>query len=184
MHRLIVPGIDDSDADHWQSHWQSEWDTAASRIAPASWSEPDLEDWLDALDRAVDANDYRRMVVVAHSLGCLAVAEWLIRRRPGTEAVIGVFLVAPPDSAGANFPTAARGFAPTSTMPLKPPGVVVSSDNDQYCTSAAASALAARWRLNHIVTHGLGHINSASNLGTWQDGRDLFTVFTAGLGHQ
>ncbi|MFI9504760.1 RBBP9/YdeN family alpha/beta hydrolase [Nocardia sp. NPDC052566] len=180
---MIVPGIDDSDADHWQSHWQTEWGTAASRIAPASWTEPDLENWLDALDRAVDANDSRETVMVAHSLGCLAVAEWLIRRSPRSEAVIGVFLVAPPDSGCANFPTAARGFAPTTTLPLRLPGVVVSSDDDPYCTPATASALAAGWRLNHTAIHGLGHINSASNLGIWQDGRDLFTAFTAGLGH-
>ncbi|WP_225729277.1 MULTISPECIES: alpha/beta hydrolase [unclassified Nocardia] len=181
MHYLIVPGIDDSDADHWQSHWQSEWGTAATRIAPSSWTEPDLDDWLDALDRAVAAPE---TVAVAHSLGCLAVAEWLIRRRPGAANVIGVFLVAPPDSSGPNFPTAARSFTPTTTAPLKLPGVVVSSTDDPYCAPAATAALAAGWRLDHIVAGRLGHINSASGLGVWQYGRNLFTAFKAGLGHR
>ncbi|WP_368086573.1 alpha/beta hydrolase, partial [Curtobacterium sp. MCBA15_016] len=46
---VIVPGIWNSDPDHWQSLWQDDRSAddpgAVVRIAPASWSEPDPDDW-------------------------------------------------------------------------------------------------------------------------------------------
>ncbi|MFJ4657457.1 RBBP9/YdeN family alpha/beta hydrolase [Nocardia sp. NPDC088792] len=182
MHYLIVPGIDDSDGDHWQSHWQNGWGAAASRITPASWSAPDLDDWIKAVDRAVLGSGSRQTVVVAHSLGCLAVTEWLTRQRADRPGIVGMFLVAPPDSTGPNFPTAAKGFAPTATGPLGLPGLVVSSENDPYCEPSTATALATAWGLDHLSAGRLGHINSASNLAHWRYGRDLLTAFAAGLG--
>ena len=45
------------------------------RISPASWDEPELDDWLEAITRVTTPDS----VLVAHSLGCLAVANWLVR---------------------------------------------------------------------------------------------------------
>ncbi len=39
MRVVIVPGINGSDADHWQSHWERS-SSGWKRIAPASWDEP------------------------------------------------------------------------------------------------------------------------------------------------
>jgi uncharacterized protein len=41
---VIVPGIDGSDEQHWQSIWEAEWGPTATRIAVASWTAPDLGD--------------------------------------------------------------------------------------------------------------------------------------------
>jgi predicted alpha/beta hydrolase family esterase len=53
MQFVIVPGIDNSDEQHWQSIWEAEWGPAARRIAVASWTSPDLDDWVGAIERAV-----------------------------------------------------------------------------------------------------------------------------------
>jgi uncharacterized protein len=44
MQFVIVPGIDNSDEQHWQSIWEAEWGPTATRIAVASWTAPDLGD--------------------------------------------------------------------------------------------------------------------------------------------
>ena len=178
LHFVVVPGVDDSDDTHWQTHWQEAWGSTASRIAPSSWTAPERNDWTAAVERAVGAVRPADVVIVAHSLGCLAVTEWLTS---GRGAVAGVFLVAPPDSAGPNFPSVIRGFTPTSEAPLGVPGMVVASTDDPYCNEIAGRRLAAAWGVEYVTAGTLGHINSASNLGAWQDGRDLLTAFTEGL---
>jgi predicted alpha/beta hydrolase family esterase len=177
MHFVIVPGINGSDENHWQSMWQAEWGPAASRIVPASWDEPDLDDWCQALDRAVaGATD---VVLVAHSLGCITAIEWAARARP---AVRGMFLVAPPDTARADFPAEASTFVALTPVPLEVPGLLVTSDDDPYCTTEASGQLAKDWGVDHVDVGRAGHINSASGLGRWEFGHALLTAFTAGTG--
>lgn len=176
MRFVIVPGINGSGGDHWQSIWQAEWGSAASRIVPGSWDEPEVDDWCVALDRAVaGATD---VVLVAHSLGCVTAIEWAARTRP---AVRGVFLVAPPDTAGPDFPAEASTFTKLNPVPLEVPGLLVTSEDDPYCTTDAADRLAEAWRVDHVSAGPVGHINSTSGLGRWEFGRALLTAFTAGL---
>lgn len=177
MHFVIVPGINGSGEDHWQSIWQGEWGPAASRIAPSSWDEPDVDDWCEALDRAVAGAGSADVVLVAHSLGCITATEWAARTRP---AVRGVFLVAPPDTAEPGFPAEASTFTTLTPVPLEVPGLLVTSENDPYCTTDAADRLAKAWRVDHVSAGSAGHINSAGGLGRWEFGRALFTAFAAG----
>src|SRR5579862_5456332 len=142
MHFVIVPGINGSGPGHWQSIWQDAWGGCASRISPSSWDEPELADWCLALDRAVRQAQPAEVVLVAHSLGCLTAGHWLWQARPG---IRGAFLVAPPDVAGPDFPVEAPSFATLKAAPLPVPSLVVSSDDDPYCTPQAARRLAAGW---------------------------------------
>lgn len=103
---VIIPGIDGSDSQHWQSLWEQEWGRAAARIAPTSWSRPDVADWVRSVERAVEratTND-EDVILIAHSLGCWAAAAWLGETE---RHVQGAFLVAPPDREGAMFPASA-----------------------------------------------------------------------------
>lgn len=199
MHYVIVPGINGSGSGHWQSIWQGEWGPAATRIAPASWDEPDLDDWLGALDRAMEgamegavdgaadaavdaavdaAADRPEVVLVAHSLGCLAVAAWLTTARPG---IRGAFLVAPPDVEGPGFPASEAGsFVRPWAARLTAPGLVVSSTDDPYCSPEAVRRLAAGWAAGHVEIGAAGHVNTASDLGAWPEGRALLDTFIAG----
>ncbi len=181
---LIIPGIDGSDEQHWQSLWEREWGPAAVRIAPASWSVPDLDDWVEAVQVAHDevSRHDRPVVLVAHSLGCWAAARWLDGNASGP--VAGAFLVAPPDPRGEVFASRVRTSQPaatfieTSTRPLPCPALVVGSSDDPYCAPEATVDFAARWQARRHVADGLGHINSTSGLGAWPQGRALLDSLT------
>jgi hypothetical protein len=171
---VVIPGIDGSDGQHWQTLWEREWGDGAVRISPASWSAPDLDDWVDAVQEAYDVASRRdsRVVLVAHSLGCWAAAAWL-DRNPSTP-VGGAFLVAPPDPHGPAFPSrSAAAFVEVSARPLPCPALVVGSTDDPYCTPEAAAGFAARWEARWHLAGARGHINSASDLGSWPHGREL-----------
>lgn len=180
MRYVIIPGIGGSGPGHWQTSWEQAWGDRATRISPASWDEPDLDDWCAALDRAVGASG-TDVVLIAHSLGCLAAAAWSGRdKRPG---VRGAFLVAPPDVLSPSFPTAEAGsFVPVEAAPLPVPALLVTSDDDPYCDPGTAQRLATAWRAGHVSIGEAGHINAASGLGTWASGRSLLTAFLAGTG--
>ncbi|RKN40130.1 RBBP9/YdeN family alpha/beta hydrolase [Streptomyces hoynatensis] len=171
---VVIPGIDGSDERHWQTRWERQWGSAAVRISPASWSAPDLEDWVGAVHRAYEDASLRdgEVVLVAHSLGCWAAATWL-NRNPA-RPVRGAFLVAPPDPQGPAFPRrAAATFTEVPARPLPCPALVVHSADDPYCTAEAAAALAARWGARVHQAGACGHLNSASGLGRWRQGREL-----------
>ncbi|QDZ14062.1 RBBP9/YdeN family alpha/beta hydrolase [Humibacter ginsenosidimutans] len=173
MRIVIVRGIDDSPHDHWQSIWQKSLGPAAVRIAPASFTEPDEDDWCAAINAITGEDD----ILVAHSLGCLAAASWIAR---GGRAA-GAFLVAPPDENGSAFPPAAHGFtAPHSALQV--PSVIVASDDDPYCSPAHLTELSTMWGSPKIDVGQHGHLNRASRLGEWDEGQRLLTAFAAGLG--
>ncbi|WP_131920342.1 MULTISPECIES: alpha/beta fold hydrolase [unclassified Curtobacterium] len=181
---VIVPGIWNSDAEHWQSVWQRERGDDAVRIAPASWGEPDPGDWRDAISRAV-ASCAEPPVLVAHSLGVLAVADWLAAAAAAGAAgpaVAGAFLVAPPDPAAPGFPVAASGFAaprpiPAGTAAARVPTRLVVSDDDPYCTADRALAFAETMGAAVLRVGPLGHVNVASGVGAWPAGRELLGAF-------
>lgn len=174
---LIVPGIGNSGDEHWQSYWQRE-RADVTRIAPTSWDEPECDDWVAAIERAVAASGPQTLIV-AHSLGCLAVAHWAARHGGETRAgVAGALLVAVPDPGGPAFPAAARGFASLPEQRLPFPSLIVASDDDPYARMAHAERYAAAWgsRLHRIGK--LGHINAASGLGDWPAGWQLLESLT------
>ncbi|WP_234010554.1 RBBP9/YdeN family alpha/beta hydrolase, partial [Streptomyces sp. SPB074] len=141
---VVVPGIDGSGAAHWQSRWEAAWGGEAVRIAPGSWSAPVLADWVAAVAAAHEAvAAHGPVVLVAHSLGCWAVAEWLRRARP---ADVAAFLVAAPDPRGPAFPAgAAPAFVPLRAEPLPCPALLVASTDDPYCATREAREFAQGW---------------------------------------
>ncbi|MEU3598908.1 alpha/beta hydrolase [Streptomyces sp. NPDC006798] len=170
---VIIPGIYGSDERHWQSRWEKRWGSSAVRTAPASWSEPDLPDWVAAIQSAYEiaAGRDHRVALVAHSLGCWAVAHWLRETRPDA---VTTFLVAPPDTHDPRFPRdAARTFVDLEALPLPGPSLLVASDDDPYCDAETSLSLAKGWQTRALVLEGRGHINSDSGLGDWPKGLEL-----------
>jgi predicted alpha/beta hydrolase family esterase len=193
---VIVPGIWNSGPDHWQSRWQAEREAAGAglvvRIEPTSWSDPDPADWSAAISRAVAACD-EPSVLVAHSLGVLAVARWLGDAAPGASrgaassaslaappSVAGAFLVAPPDPAGPGFPAAAAGFAAPDSRTGLPTRMIV-SDDDPYCSADRAIGFARTLGSSVLRVGALGHVNVDSGVGAWAAGRALLEDFERGL---
>lgn len=178
---IILPGIGDSGPSHWQSLWQAE-NPSLRRFSPRDWDRPQLADWLAALDDAIAAA-ITPPVLVAHSLACLLVAHAAHQAgRRFAGQVRGAFLAAPPDPQAAAFPAEAASFAAVPRAPLPFPALVVASSNDPYAELAFARTLAADWGAGFVAAGTLGHINAASGVGAWEQGRDLLAAFCAGLG--
>jgi uncharacterized protein len=185
---VIIPGLDGSDEQHWQSRWSDEWLPDTVHIHPSSWSDPDLTDWSLAITRAVEsaAGD---IVFVTHSLGCHAVAHWLAGSVAvgsgvlGAGRIRGAFMVGPPDPLAPTFPVnRLPTFASLPAVALTVPSVLIASTDDPYCSIDSAARLAEGWATPLVALHQLGHINSDSNLGLWPQGQALLTAFLAGLG--
>ncbi|MEV4347400.1 alpha/beta hydrolase [Actinoplanes sp. NPDC049596] len=158
---VTVPGLDGSGPGHWQTLLDA--DPSFVRLQPASWSNPSLDDWLAALDRAVAVADHP--VLVAHSLGTLTVAHWAAR--PDRPPVAGALLVAIPDPAGPAFPPAAASFREPPRTKLPFPSIVVASTNDPYDKSGAAAAYAEAWGSRFLDLGDVGHINPDAGYGEW-----------------
>jgi predicted alpha/beta hydrolase family esterase len=67
---------------------------------------------------------------------------------------------------------------PLNRLPFR--SIVVASTDDEYITLARAEQFAAAWGSRLEIVGPLGHINSASRLGSWPEGfallRELVTT--------
>ena len=121
---LILPGWQGSPAEHWQSHWQRTLPNA-SRVEQADWDNPDRASWVEALERAIDA-ERTPVILVAHSLGCVTVAHWAAQSDPDVlRRVRGALLVAPADVQRPGCPEPLKGFAPIPRELLPFPTLLV-----------------------------------------------------------
>lgn len=167
---VIIPGIDNSGPAHWQSYWEAS-HPDSRRIKPASFDRPDLRDWVKAIDDAVSTCD-TAPVLVAHSLGCLAILEWA-KAWNVSEHVAAILLVAVPDPTGAAFPTDAGSFTRVTSTPLGVPSSLVASTNDPYGSFDYAAAAASTTGAHLHPIGAVGHINENSGLGDWPEGQQL-----------
>jgi hypothetical protein len=170
---LILPGLGGSGPAHWQSRWEA-LDPECRRVMMPDWERPELGVWISTLSRAV-ASLSEPPVIVAHSLGCLAVAHWA---RGGGRAR-GALLVAVPDPEGPAFPDVAGSFGPVPREPIAFPTLLVASHDDPYASFAFAERCASDWRSTLRDIGRAGHINAESGLGDWPEGRALLRSLSA-----
>lgn len=171
---LMVPGLWNSGPEHWHTLWEAD-NPSFARVHQHEWDAPERREWVRQLDDAVRRAG-RGVVLAAHSLGCATVVHWA--GLPG-RTVRGALLVAPADVDGAGFPLEARGFA---NMPLKPlpfPSILVASADDPYLSMERARLFAESWGSRLVEVGALGHLNSASGLGAWPEGRTLLNELLA-----
>lgn len=179
LHYFSVPGLGNSGPAHWQTYFEQQ-DPAFGRIEQREWEAPDRAEWVETLDRALQAYDLSRVVLVAHSLGCATIAHWAAQYG---RLIKGAFLVAPSDVETAHyaaFPT--TGFAPMPLQPLPFPSLVVASTNDEWVTSARARQFAQAWGSTLLAIGPAGHINTASGHGAWPAGLALLHEWVGTLG--
>lgn len=160
---LIIPGLNGSGADHWQT-WLEQSVPGAVRPTRIDWQHADVELWADRIEAAVSAQPDAAWVAVAHSFGCLALARHAAR---GGRPFQGALLVAPanPD----RFKLDDRlvdGLLPY-------PATLVVSDNDPWMLPADARYFGQRWGCEMVEAGPAGHINPAAGYGPWPLGRQL-----------
>ena len=108
---LIVPGIHNSNPQHWQSLWETERDDCR-RVELGMWGNPHRNTWVNKLNLAIHRAG-RPVILVAHSLGCHAVAWWNEYERPSADGPVqGALLVAPPEVEEGGVDERLARFAP------------------------------------------------------------------------
>jgi uncharacterized protein len=160
---LIVPGLSNSCARHWQS-WFEGCLPYCVRVRQSDWETADLRVWAQAVSDAAEAAG-GRVWLVAHSFGCLAA----VRAAAQTGAdIAGALLVAPADPAkfGAVF------TLPRTALPFRT--VVVGSENDDWMSLGSARRWSRTWGATLVNAGRAGHINVASGHGPWPAGLRLF----------
>lgn len=169
---VIVPGLDGSAPDHWQSRWEHflpQHGVALHRVAQSNWEQPTYLAWCAGLQHTLAACR-RPTILVAHSLGAVLVARWVSERPTGR--VAGALLVAPADVEQHRGPDAQRvaDFAPLPTARLPFPSTLIASRNDKWLSMPRARLIAYRWGSTVLDAGHLGHIGNRSGLGLWADG--------------
>lgn len=177
---LIVPGLNNSGPDHWQSLWEQQRDDIA-RVNLGMWDRPHRNTWVNQLNLAIKQAG-RPVILVAHSLGCHAINWWAALEQPGHDGpVIGALLVAPPEVDHAPLDSRLSGFGPTPKTPLPFASIVAASRNDPYMSFDGARSLAQHWGSRFADAGEIGHINAASGIGTWDFGQFLLAQLERNL---
>ena len=167
---IIVPGWRDSGPGHWQTLWADRL-PQASRVVQDDWITPTRAAWIAQLEKTV-LEQPQPVVIVAHSLGCIATTHM------GPEAaahVRGALLVAPADPERRAI---LSDFAPVPYAALPYRSILVASSNDPYCPIRLAGAYARAWGSEFVRMQNAGHINVESGHGEWPLGRALLQSLT------
>lgn len=165
---MLVPGLRDSEAGHWQSRWHERhphW----LRISQRNWAQVDLEGWIAAIDRE-QKRARTPLLLVGHSFGALASLVWA-NRHPHLAA--GVMLVAPAEPL--------RFGLDDDILPelLAVPGLLVASHTDPLLSFSRAQFWAQAWGCELADIGEAGHINVESGFGEWPWGLAKLEEFAA-----
>jgi predicted alpha/beta hydrolase family esterase len=174
---LLVPGLGGSGPDHWQSRWDAKLPTARF-VAQSDFDRPDLKAWRERLIEEISRAE-RPVVLVAHSLGVLAVAHAAPLLRD--LGVRGAFLVAPPSPEVVATLPVDPDFAAAPMEPLPFPSLIVASRDDPYAPYAESERLAGTLGAELADAGNSGHINAESGHGPWPEGLMRFAGFMKGL---
>ena len=166
VHTLIVPGFRNSNEAHWQTRWQQRLNPS-SRTQPTSWTHPEHDDWINALDHAVQAID-GPIVIVAHSLGTITTAEWALSHN--SDKILGALLVAIPDVQRPDLPNEIQGYSQPRLQRLPFPTIAALSSDDPYCPLVRGEHYARQFGARIERIGNAGHINHESDLGEWEAG--------------
>lgn len=176
---LMVPGLRDHVAEHWQTLLQTALQAEGHRAA----SVPPLEaDKLScaarvaALDKAISAID-GPVILVAHSAGVMTTVHWAQRH---TRKIHGALLAAPADldtPLPSGYPThdvlQKNGWLPCPRRLLPFPSIVAASRNDPLASYTRVASMAMDWGSRLIDLGEVGHLNPASGFGPWPQAQTL-----------
>ena len=169
---ITVPGLHGSGPAHWQTLWEKSRGDCV-RVDLGSWDQPRRNAWVTRIDQAIRTSQ-APVILVAHSLGCLAVAWWAeLAGQPWGWPVAGALLVAPPDVDRLFVAEELRGFGPAPRTSLPFPSILAACDDDPYCSAQRAFDMARDWGSHFVDLGALGHVNAASGVGLWPEGQTL-----------
>lgn len=172
---LIVPGLRDHVAEHWQTLLAEQLCKVRS-VPPLTTDKLDCAKRVEAIQHALEQID-GPVILVAHSAGVLMVAHWAaVHQRP----IKGALLAAPPDLEASwpqGYPTSqslrANGWDPLPKGALPFPSIVAASTNDHLASLQAVTRLALGWGSELVNLGAVGHLNPAAGYGDWPQADEL-----------
>jgi predicted alpha/beta hydrolase family esterase len=183
---LIVPGLRDAVAQHWQTLLEARLRAAGRAVAavpPIGREDLDCATRVAAIERTAIAIA-GPLIIVAHSGGCITVAHWA---RQTKRTVAGALLAAPADfdtPMPEGYPTLealqAGGWLPVPRERLMFRSIVAASRNDPLCRFERAAELARAWGSRLDDLGDVGHLNPASGFGIWPQAEHYIDELSAG----
>lgn len=180
---LIVPGLRDHVAQHWQTLLAERLPRAHS-LVPMGRDNLALGARIEDLEATVARLD-APVLLVAHSGGCVLVAHWA-RRTALAHRVVGALLATPP-TFDRPLPPAypqldaldAAGWLPVPRQALPFRSLVAASQNDPLGDFEAVGELARAWGSEIEDLGQVGHLNPASGFGEWPQAATLIRRLTS-----
>lgn len=176
---LIVPGLRDQVARHWQTLLEARLRAAGRPVAsvlPMGREDLSCDQRVTAIERAAQRVE-GPLVIVAHSGGVIMVAHWARQTR---RSVLGALLATPPDfdrPLPGGYPTLdelrAGGWLPVPRLPLPFASIVAASRNDPLARFERVAELAEAWGSRLVDLGEVGHLNPASGYGEWPRADEL-----------
>ena len=172
---LIVPGLRDHVAEHWQTLLEAQLSNAIS-VPPLERDRLSCAARVAALD-AVLVRISGPVILVAHSAGVMTTVHWA---RQCDRQIRGALLATPPDM---ETPLPAghtprdelerNGWLPIPRVALPFPSIVAASRNDPLASFARVADMANDWGSRLVDLGDVGHLNPAAGFGEWPLARDL-----------
>jgi predicted alpha/beta hydrolase family esterase len=172
---LIVPGLRDHVAEHWQTLLEARLPKVAC-VPRRATDKLSCAGWIEAIEQSLAQID-GPVILVAHSGGVMMVAHWARKyRRP----IHGALLATPADLESplpAGYPTTGElqqnGWLPIPRQPLPFPSIVAASTNDPLARYERIAALAQVWGSRLVNLGDVGHLNPAAGYGPWPQAEAL-----------
>src|SRR5215469_16432465 len=184
---LIVPGLRDHVAEHWQTLLSARL-PRVRMVDPMGREDLDCPRRVAAIER--EANAIKGpLLLVAHSGGVIMVVHWAKQTQ---RAVDGALLATPPDferAMPAEYPTIdelrAGGWLPVPRDRLPFSTIVAASRNDPLARFERVAELACDWGSKLVDLGKVGHLNPASGYGDWTGADSLIAelIEAPALGH-
>lgn len=166
---LMVPGLRDHVAQHWQTLLEQSLPKAVS-VPPLEHDKLSCAARVAALDAAL-AKIEGPVILVAHSAGVMITVQWA---RQHSRTIHGALLAAPADletPLPAGYPAydalAQNGWHPIPRKPLPFPSIVAASRNDPLAQFERTAAMAKNWGSRLVDLGEVGHLNPAAGFGHW-----------------
>lgn len=166
---LIVPGLGNSGPEHWQTFFENSGENFI-RIQQQEWDAPNCKDWISTIDQAVSDFKLSSVVLIGHSMGCTAIAQWAKKYQ---KMIKGALLVAPSDLEAPVYSFPATGFTPIPQEKFGFKTIVVASEDDEWVSQDRARFFATNWGSEFISLGKAGHINVDTGYGDWKEGLEI-----------
>lgn len=178
---VIVPGLRDHVAEHWQTHLQAQLPRVRT-VPPLEHNKLSCEARIQALEEVLTQID-GPVMLVAHSAGVMITVHWAWARRhlpSRMRSIHGALLATPADlerPLPAGYPAMSllqeNGWLPIPRLQLPFPATVAASTNDPLGELAHITQLATDWGSQIVNIGAVGHLNPAAGYGPWPEAKAL-----------